>query len=325
MTIAGELSVERNFFHPVVMPSTIPRFEHRHPKTEVTPVSVPKLRHQIVLRALHRMLRPIAYLLIRYRVPIRSFERVARRVYVESAMRRLARPGTPSTQARVVLLTGMPRPAVRAIMRELRQDPYADETTAEQPPAALLAEWAQRDPKYTDANGSPLPLPMKSPRPSFQSLAEDAKLDISYGALLEELRLAGCVDVDADQIAHMRKRFYVPDAPEENRLAALASALESVGDAFNSNMLEPKEPRLYQRQFWLRSVAPDDYDRVRIGLNELLAKHAREVITYLEDEKTELVPASSRALGFGSYLFNDYYHSDELPTVLADPPDNPSE
>ncbi len=278
----------------------------------------PSAQHQTILRALHRVLRPIVYLLIKFRVPIRAFERVARRVYVEAATQRYARPGTPSTQARVVLLTGMPRPAVRRIMKELEVDPYQEEQIAAQPPAALLAEWAS-NPDYLDSQGRPLPLPMKNPRPSFQSLTEDSRLDISYGALLEELKLSGCVEIDRDQMAHMRRRFYVTDTPEEESLATFASAVEAVANTFNSNMLEPREPRLYQRQFWLRSVAPDDYDRVRIKLNDLLEKHAREVIEFLEREKRPEPIENKRELGFGSYLFNDYY-DDDVPTVLQDPP-----
>jgi hypothetical protein len=84
-------------------------------------------------------------------------------------------------------------------------------------------------------------------------------------------------------------------------------------------MLEPKEPRLYQRQFWLRSIAPDDYDRVRIGLNDLLEKHAREVIEFLEREKRPEPIANKRELGFGSYLFNDFY-GDSVSPVIDDPP-----
>lgn len=291
----------------------------QHSPTKEKPV--PGLGHALVLRALHRALRPIVYLLMKYRVPIRSFERVARRVYVETAMKRFAQPGAASTQARVVLLTGMPRPAVRTFMHESHGDPYADEGDAQQPPAALLAEWAS-NPNYLDDQGRPRPLPMKNPRPSFQSLAEDAKLDISYGALLEELRIAGCIQIDEHQMAHMRRRFYVSHVPDEETLAGFAAAIEAVGNTFNCNLLEAREPRLYQRQFWLRSVAPDEHDRVRLGLNDLLERQAREVVAYLDGHRNDSLGEDRRALGFGSYLFSDFYHSADLPDVLPDPPED---
>lgn len=71
---------------------------------------------EILLRSLHRLLVPIARLLMRNGIGYPAFAEMAKRAFVEAAMAPDVHGPFRTTKARTALLTGLTRPEVRRIL-----------------------------------------------------------------------------------------------------------------------------------------------------------------------------------------------------------------
>ena len=65
-----------------------------------------------------RLLRPLVRLLLRHAVPYGAFDTLARRVYVETALRDFALPGKKPSVSRASILTGLTRKEVQRLVAE---------------------------------------------------------------------------------------------------------------------------------------------------------------------------------------------------------------
>lgn len=258
--------------------------------------------HALLLRGLRQMLQPAVYLLMKFRVPFKTLQLLIKQLYVEVATKSMQIPGTATTQARVVMLTGLTRPDVRSIMKAGSNDDAG--AVSPLAPVTVLSAWAQ-DGRYADKNGKPLALPLRGSFPSFQAMVTELKLDVSYGALAEELIAAGCVKQDANQVVTLLKPYYLPQSPSPLQWVNYALSVQALSNTINTNMLDRSAPHLYQRQFWTRAVEPDRYDEARMALQDLLKRQSKEVIALLEEYDSGQAESHHRCLGAGAYLFNE--------------------
>lgn len=259
-------------------------------------------RYALLLRGLRQMLRPAVYLLMKFRVPFKTLQQLIKQLYVEVATQSMQIPGTATTQARVVMLTGLTRPDVRSIMKAgIRDEPGSVSPLA---PVTVLSAWAH-DARYADQNGTPLSLPLRGSFPSFQAMVTELKLDVSYGALAEELIAAGCVEQDSNQVVSLLQPYYLPQSPSPSQWVSYALAVQALSNTINTNMLDRSAPHLYQRQFWTRAIEPDRYDEARMALHDLLKRQSQEVIQLLEKYDSGQAEPHHRCLGAGAYLFNE--------------------
>lgn len=258
--------------------------------------------YALLLRGLRQMLRPAIYLLMKFRVPFKTLQQLIKQLYVEVATGSMQIPGTATTQARVVMLTGLTRPDVRSIMKwDAVKTPATVYPLA---PVTVLSAWAH-DSRYADEVGKPLSMPLRGSFPSFQAMVSELKLDVSYGALAEELVAAGCVETDSNQVVTLCKPYYLPESPSPAQWVSYALAVQALSTTINNNMLDRSAPHLYQRQFWTRAIEPDRYDEARIALHDLLKRQSQEVISLLEEYDSGKAEAHHRCLGAGAYLFNE--------------------
>src|SRR5215831_18878426 len=66
--------------------------------------------------AVTRLLRPVVRLLLRHAVPFSAFEAVAKRVYVDVAMKEFSLPGRKPSVSRASILTGLTRKDVTHLL-----------------------------------------------------------------------------------------------------------------------------------------------------------------------------------------------------------------
>src|SRR5882672_10088519 len=75
----------------------------------------PSLQNTLA-RAVARVLRPLARLMLRHAMPFAAFEELAKKVYVEVALSEFAIPGKKPSISRASILTGLTRKDVQRLL-----------------------------------------------------------------------------------------------------------------------------------------------------------------------------------------------------------------
>src|SRR5262252_9128984 len=152
---------------------------------EQAPDRVNEALAQAVLRILHALAR----LLLRHGMPLRTFVELAKRAYVNLALREFAIPGRKPSISRAAILTGLTRKEVTRLAEApeaLAGDSYASHSRA----ARVVAAWV-RDPEFHAPGGEPKELEMDAGEASFADLVRRYAGDVPPRAVLDELVRVG--------------------------------------------------------------------------------------------------------------------------------------
>jgi hypothetical protein len=251
---------------------------------------------EILLRSLHRLLVPIARLLMRNGIGYPAFAEMAKRAFVEAAMAPDVHGPFRTTKARTALLTGLTRPEVRRILETGEELPHAAHT-ARIP--AIIAGWAT-DPLFLDEEGRPIALPETGSGRSFETLIRRFGADIPRATVLEELLLSGCVERRHGRLVLLDRRYRSSSGVDPLRY--FGDATRRSGDTIVRNLLREGEPFL-QREVWSRAIPPERVALLRQQLRELLAAQIDDSLALLDREERLPARPDHRTVGVGYYYF----------------------
>lgn len=242
------------------------------------------LRQSRLVFALRRTLRSLAQLLIRIGIRFEEFTAIAREVFVESAIRDLAHPSTPSRE-RIAVLTGLTRSQV---------DRYIDgkEGAAATDPklATILVEVLHKwhtVPEYGGPYGIPLELEFAAPSDRcIQSLVALVDPSASPHVVLDELLRSGAILRACEKRFRPLSRFLMtPDPTSPILIERFATTLSQLAATFDYNM-DPQhtdkrlERRVYADRGLPAELAPafESYARTKtvdflLELDNWLAAH----------------------------------------------------
>ncbi|GIX49229.1 MAG: hypothetical protein KatS3mg131_3440 [Candidatus Tectimicrobiota bacterium] len=184
--------------------------------------------------AVLRLLRPLVRLLLRHGMPYGAFADLAKRVFVEVALKDYAIPGRKPSISRVAILTGLSRKEVQRVLRL----PLPDDAQAiaqYNRAARVLTAWA-RERDYVDAAGNPLPLPLEGEGPSFARLVRQFSGDVPPRAILDELLRVGAVRRDAQGRLHLLARAYVPQRGDVEKIGILGTDAQELLSTLEHNL-----------------------------------------------------------------------------------------
>jgi hypothetical protein len=190
----------------------------------------PFTRQSTTLRALARVLRPVARLLIAGGVPFQAAAESLKRAYVDAATRHFR--DQARTDSRLSLLTGLNRKEVRRLTT-----PSADEWGPESVTSfasSVFTAWSLR-PEWRDADGRPRPLPRRG-EDSFDALVRSVTLDHRPASVLEELVRLGYAECIGDAEVRLRGEAFTSQREYADRLGPLAENLEDHADAAVANV-----------------------------------------------------------------------------------------
>lgn len=260
--------------------------------------------HKQLLYAVRRVLRPIVRLLIRVGMTFGEFADVARRVYIESAIRGRS-GGIPLTRERIAFVTGMSRQEI---------DYYIDKERASLTVAPTLARVATEalhrwhtDPHYLGPYGIPLELEFDVPQTRcFQSLVAQTDSKASAGRVLEELLRAGAVAYSGEKHYRAVARLFV--APEYlsphrveyfgDTLAHLAQTLE-----YNANIVDGENKRLERCVFADNGIPRDLLPRFEAHARARTLQFLADVDDWLAHRASPEVDPSGGRLEVGVSVF----------------------
>ena len=108
-------------------------------------------------RAVRRLLTPLFRLLLRQGMSFTAFEELAKRVYVEIALREFGIPGKKPSISRASILSGLTRKDVQRLLAEPLEALDDGGGERHNRAARVLKAWTS-DPDFLDAQGEPLRL-----------------------------------------------------------------------------------------------------------------------------------------------------------------------
>ena len=200
-------------------------------------------RQSVFLRALARVLRPIARLLIAGGVPIQAASESLKRAYVEAAHRHFG--DEAGTDSRLSLLTGINRKEVRRLTT-----PVADQWGPESVTSfasAIYTAWTLRE-EWRGPDGRPRALPKRG-EGSFDVLVKGVTRDLRPSSVLAELVRLGYAEVGEDDTVRATGNAFLPQRAFADRLGALAENLQDHVDAAVTNVLAASPPFLERTLF----------------------------------------------------------------------------
>jgi hypothetical protein len=263
-----------------------------------------------VFAGLLRSLMPVAF---EYGISAGEASGAVRRSYIEALEARLREQHRPTTDARLGVISGLPKAdvsALREAMRvgaalSIRSAASLDQITS------VLTVW-QTNSNFSGAYGLAMDLDLGeitgSPRRSFADLAETACPGADRDALLDELLAAGSVEVVDGTTVRCLSRSYVPrGADDVTRIERMGRFLAVVTGNFVHNLLRSaNEPSYFER-----TVVSDDLlsERGRDQFLAMAAERGEELTTDLDTFLTGILSSeratSGKKYGVGVYFFEE--------------------
>lgn len=216
-------------------------------------------------RALYRILRPLARLLLRNGIPFGEFADLVKRAYVEAALEDFGDGRRKPTDSRAAVMTGLTRKEVRR-HREILSGEGASAVSASHSNRAsrVVSGWVH-DAAFQDVNGEPALLPLDGVL-SFSELVRRHSGDMPPRAVLDELLRVGVVGVDAEsgRLA-LRQRAYVPAGDSEEMLQIFGEDVSDLIATIDHNLVsgESGSQPLFQRTLTYNNIPPEIMARWR--------------------------------------------------------------
>lgn len=175
--------------------------------------------------ALQTLLDALAPLLLRARITPAMVEESVRLSFVRAAASGARMGSGRVNHSRIATLTGLSRVEVRRLFAapQRRTPPPRQLDRA----ARVLEGWS-RDAAFRSAQGRPLPLPLRGPDPSFESLVRRHGGDVPPNAVQAELAAAGAVSVSRGVIRLKRRTLLTAQGAAPHPLRELAPYVGSV-------------------------------------------------------------------------------------------------
>ena len=259
--------------------------------------------------AIHKLLRPLVRLLLKHGVPFGVFADMARWLYVDVADKELGLPGRAQSNSRISVITGLSR---KEVLKQKNIEQPVDEQSLERynRAARVISGWV-RDIRYTDANGSPLPLVLESDIKETASFAELVKRysgDVPVRAILDELLHVGSVTKNPDGTIELLSRAYVPGKDDISKLSILGTDVRELLMTISNNIENPEKLRFQRKVSYdnisdenaalFKKLSARDCQKLLEKFDQWLAKRDR-------DTNPDAKGSGRKSVGVGIYFFEE--------------------
>jgi hypothetical protein len=163
-------------------------------------------------RAVERVLAALFRVLLRHGMSFTAFESIAKRVYIDVALREFTIPGKKPSISRASILSGLTRKEVQRLVAEGEAKagaPRAQSDEHQNRAVRVLGAWT-RDADFADEQGQPRVLDLNDGSASFAALVRRYSGDMPVRAVLDELLRVGAVKRLADGGLQPVQRAFLP-------------------------------------------------------------------------------------------------------------------
>lgn len=216
-------------------------------------------------RALFRILRPLARLLLRNGIPFGEFAELVKRAYVEAALEDFSDGRRKPTDSRAAVMTGLTRKEVKR-QREILagENPVRETTTHANRASRVVSGWVH-DAAFQARDGEPALLPFEGSL-SFSALVKQYSGDVPPRAVLDELVRVGVASMDNDSgLIQLKQRAYVPAGDSEEMLRIFGEDVSDLVATIDYNLVssESGQQPLFQRTLTYDNIPPEIMERWR--------------------------------------------------------------
>jgi hypothetical protein len=271
-------------------------------------MDAPNRSHRVLEKAVATLLRPLFRVLLRRSVSFLAFEEIAKRTFVEVAMKDFAIEGKQPSISRASILSGLTR---KEVSRLLAVSGPGEGGAGERYNRAsrVLTGWL-RDAAFIDANGMPRLLPEDGEK-SFAELVRRHSGDVPARAVLDELVRVGAVLKRPDGRVELLARAYVPSTGIDEKLEILGCDVADLIDTIDHNIETHGEPPRFQRKVMYHRIPASAVPAFR----RLSAMQAQALLERMDrwlmdhDTGVEAGEPGARAarIGLGIYYFEELF------------------
>ncbi len=228
-------------------------------------------------RALSRILRPLARLLLRNGIGYGEFSELVKQAFVASALEDFSEGQRKATDSRAAVLTGLTRKEVKRLREQSASQSDAPvPASATSRAARVVSGWVQ-DREFQDAEGAPAMLSFDGPN-SFSELVRRYSGDMTPRAVLDELVRVGVVE-PGDRLV-LRKRAYIPSGDDDAMLAIFGEDVSDLIATIDHNLVQgPDRAPLYQRTLSYDNIPPEVMEQWR----RYAARHSQQLLETLDE------------------------------------------
>lgn len=267
--------------------------------------------HHALEATVTKVLRALFRVLLRHSMSYTTFEALARRAYVEVAMKDFAIEGKKPTISRASILSGLTRKEVHRLLSLPERESVDSGSERYNRAARVLTGWV-RDPDFLDADGEPLTLPLEGPK-GFAALVRRHSGDMPARAVLDELHRVGAVEWQDDQHVRLHARAYVPAGSASDKLDILGHDVAALIGTIDHNIQHGAHDPRFQRKVMYDAIPKSDLPAFR----KLSATQAQSLLERLDrwlqvrarvagtDEKDDSAARPRMRVGVGIYYFEE--------------------
>lgn len=256
--------------------------------------------------AVIKILRPLVKILLRNGIPYGSFCEIAKWVYVDTASREFAIPGRKQSVSRVAIITGLSRKEVKRV-----QDmPESDDVGASDRynrVVRVISGW-RKDRRFLDGKGNPRVLSLEGKKFDFSFLVKTYSGDIPSRAVLDEMLMAGIIELDKKHIRLLDKGYIIRKG-EIGKISILGTDASNLISTIDYNIVCPSSEAFVQRKALYDNIPEDSLPELR----KMMSKRAKKFIEtmdqviagYDRDINSSVKGKGRKKAGLGIYYFEE--------------------
>jgi hypothetical protein len=266
-----------------------------------------------LLAALEKVLRPLVRLMLSYQITYPQLIGMLKSLYVEVAEKEFQVPGKRQSDSRINLLTGVHRKDVKRLRAEDREP--STMPAAASIGAQIIARW-MGDQDYTDADGQPRPLPVRSPDSSgldFEGLVQQVcKQDIRPRVILDEWLRLDVAHIEDDCVV-LNTGAFTPSQGFDEKVFFFGKNIQDHIAAGAHNLLGGK-PSYFDRSVYYDKLSEQSVQALgelanTLGMQALTAMN-KAAMQYQQDDQ-EQGRTSNYRINFGVFNYNAEVASDK--------------
>jgi hypothetical protein len=259
-----------------------------------------------LITALRHLLRPLVRLLVARGFTYPMLADLLKQIYVDTADRDFRLDGTPPTDSRISLISGVHRKDVRRLRGATPPDEEAvPETVALG--AQLASAWTTKR-EFLDSKGRPrrlARLASQGGRHSFEALVESVSSDIRARSVLDEWLRLGVVELDKDDHVVLRTAAFVPARGFDEKAFYFGHNLHDHFAAAAHNLLREGPPFLERSVHYDALGAESEAQLAALseeaGMAALHTVNRKAIACEARDRND---PSPRRRFTFGIYFFS---------------------
>ncbi|SFN03848.1 DUF6502 family protein [Variovorax sp. OV329] len=257
--------------------------------------------------ALGKVLRALFRVLLRHSMAYTAFEELARRAYVEVAMKDFAIEGKKPSISRASILSGLTRKEVRRLLAlPAVSEENPDDGERYNRAARVITGWV-RDSEFLGADGEPRPLPIAGQR-GFAALVRRHSGDMPVRAVLDELLRVGAVHWQGEQHVALRTRAYIPNAGVPEKMDILGQDVADLVATIDHNIEHGEEDPRFQRKVMYAAIPETElaaFRRVSGAQGQALLERLDRWLQARDNDAHADATTPRRRVGMGIYYFEE--------------------